>query len=189
MMNGKNAHIVVATECTLPTKLFDQGSLATPIAALLLKAVSVAVPVLFLAIRRTETRFARPSALATATVMRPAAVEVARRRAKLGFARLGRIERLVALRADFVCACFGAARRQSRKSLVPSDAATGGTRSRAVFPRRSPLKGLLTMRADMLHVSPLAVSIARLWAMYKSGYFEIAQKRIAEAQMQPVLGL
>lgn len=71
MVNVKNSNIGYSATNTLTPKRLDKLNFSLPISALLLKIVSVFVPVILLTIRRTKLCFRRLSAVVASSILTP----------------------------------------------------------------------------------------------------------------------
>lgn len=180
-MQGENAQVIVATECALSAKLFDQGCLALPYAPLLVWPTT-GVPIALLAFWRTESKGAWLSTLAAYAIVLPSAVKVADLGTVFRLGRLWGVEVLTAMQAFTNLAVLRAVRLYAFQSFIPGTAAFG----RAIDFIDTPYKLFTTCRAS---VSCLfhGLIIRGFIGQRKSTYYAIAERRIREAQMRPRL--
>lgn len=183
MIDIQYSNIVIATADALATEGSDNFLFALPEATLVL-IVAVLVPVTFLAFLRTEFGLTWFAANGTRSGSAPAVSMVARHAAVLGPRCLWRIERLAAMQAGSIATILGAIGGQTSQALVPGWTRLQAATARAVLLGRTRMKRLLAVWAGVFHVIPPAFSIPQFIETRYPGYFEIAKKRIEQAQMQ-----
>lgn len=185
MVYIENSNVINTATDTLAAKPLDQCKLSLPYAAFCSQKIPVFVPVVFLAIRGAKLPFAWIAAIEARTSDGPSGLVIAGHRAKLGVEpSFGNIEFATAVFALFGYAVLGTIGSDSRLAFVPGiDRGVAPTFHRAVYLGLPAVKFFSALWAsvhDFFH----AYIIPKFNVLRNPTYFAIAEKRIAEAQLQ-----